>query len=283
MAIFITLRSFRQEPQQFKGSPLKNEITCRSSEPSALIKRRSSRLSDRSSRSSSNDPIDTIDEVGGVDDVVVYNPQISIGTSNDAANGDSTYITWRQAREAARSKAPSYRKARDLPHTLQDHMNIIPAAYRATPMARIIFEAAMRESSIKDEPHAPPIGIINEIDDETTPPWEFHYTNEMWYGEGVPGPDTKNLQGCDCEGTCDPKSKICQCLQKQLEYSDGTGSVYDTKGRLRESTNFPIWECNELCGCGEGCYNRVITSFLVGLLIVSRRLSRWCSMAEKLV
>ena len=228
-----------------------------------MITKTSSRLSGQSSLSSSNDPIETINAVDDVDDVVIYDSQISSGASNDAADGDYPYLTWRQAREAARSKAPSYRKARDLPHTLQDHMNIIPAAYRATPMARIIFEAAMRESSIREEPHAPPIGIINEIDDEMTPPWEFHYTNEMWYGDGVPGPDTKNLQGCDCEGTCDPKSKTCHCLQKQLRYSDGTGSVYDAKGRLRESTNYPIWECNELCGCGDECYNRVITRFLI--------------------
>lgn len=229
--------------------------------------------------------MDIIDTVDDQDDVVIYDPQISSGASDDVVDGDDyTYITWRHVREVARSKTPSYRKARDLPHTLQDHMNVLPASYRATPMARNIFEAAIRQSSIRDEPHAPPIGVINEIDDEMTPPWEFHYTNEMWHGEDVPGPDTKNLRGCDCEGTCNPKSKTCRCLLKQLEYSDGTGSVYDLRGRLKEATNFPIWECNEFCGCGEECYNRVITRIVISLFYkISQWLSRWCSMVEKLV
>jgi len=134
----------------------------------------------------------------------------------------------------------------------------LPAMYRATDQARIIFEAAIRESTAADEPGAPPIRIYNDIDDEVTPPWEFHYTNLMWHGDGVPGPDMKALQGCECEGRCDPKSKTCLCVQRQSKHLERTGFVYNDRGRLIEPLQYPIFECNDFCGCGEGCPNRVV-------------------------
>jgi histone-lysine N-methyltransferase SUV39H len=137
----------------------------------------------------------------------------------------------------------------------------------------VIFEAAIKESTADNEPDAPAIRIFNEIDDKVTPPWEFHYTNKMWHGEGVPGPDLKTLRGCDCEGHCDPKSKTCLCVQKQSKYLDTSrvGFVYDHRGHLIESlVNYPIFECNDFCGCGDDCQNRVhILLFLLGRYSVS--------------
>lgn len=190
------------------------------------------------------------------DDVGIYEPE-SGSTSEDLPPSESRYITWRSVRRAARERTPQFLKAKDLPHTLQDWLNALPARYRATDQARIIFEAAIRESTAADEPGAPPIRIHNTIDDEVTPPWEFHYTNQMWHGEGVPGPDLKSLRGCECEGRCDPKSKTCFCLQRQSKYLERRGFVYNDKSRLIEPVHYPIFECNQFCGCGDECRNRV--------------------------
>jgi [histone H3]-lysine9 N-trimethyltransferase SUV39H len=194
------------------------------------------------------------------DDVDVYEIQSSV--LSDLTPADSPYITWRSVRRAARERTPKFLKARDLPHTLQDYMNALPAMYRKTDEARLIFEAAIRESTADDEPDAPPIEIYNKIDDEVTPPWEFHYSNKMWYGEGVPGPDSKSLRGCDCEGRCDPQSKTCLCVKKQSEYLEQSGFVYNDKGRLIDPLHYPIFECNDFCGCGEECQNRVRAQIL---------------------
>lgn len=195
------------------------------------------------------------DKTDAIDDVDVYQP-VNGGISENFPTAELPYITWRSVRNAARERVPSYLKAQNLPHALQDHLNALPAVYRATEMARTIFEAAIRESTVNDEPDAPPIEIWNNVDDEMTPPWEFHYTNQMWHGDGVPGPDIKNLQSCDCEGACDPTSKTCSCVKRQSKYIDRTGFVY-SRGRLKEPVNFPIFECNDFCGCGDECSNRV--------------------------
>lgn len=201
------------------------------------------------------------------DDVDVWEPRSDNSTPGDASQGASPYITWRSVRRAAQERASKFLKAQDLPHTLQDYLNALPEMYRASNQARVIFEAAIRESTADDEPDAPAIRICNEIDDEITPPWEFHYTNKMWYGEGVPGPDLKTLRGCDCEGRCDPKSRTCLCVKKQSKYLDVSrvGFVYDRRGRLIEPLiNYPIFECNDFCGCGSDCQNRVrISLYLI--------------------
>jgi len=167
-------------------------------------------------------------------------------------------ITWRDIREATRRLKPKYYLAKDLPHTLQDHMNAMDSYWRSLPMSRTIFEAAISENTMHDEPDAPPIRILNSIDDEPTPPWEFYYTNQMWHGEDVPPPDIVNLPSCDCEGSCDPKSKTCACLKRQQSYTlEFTPNfAYDHRGRLKQH-GIPIFECNDLCGCGDECRNRV--------------------------
>ncbi|KAF7980398.1 hypothetical protein HWV62_38202 [Athelia sp. TMB] len=178
---------------------------------------------------------------------------------------EGSYFTFKDFREAARQAPPVYLQAKDLPHTLQDYMNSLPPMYRKQEGAVRVFEAAIKESSANEEPNAPAISIINPIedDDEATPPWEFHYTNKLWYGEGVPAPDLKSLKGCDCVGVCNPKSKSCSCVKRQAEWLDGkSGFAYRTdkhmRGRLQQPQySYPIFECNDFCGCSEECGNRI--------------------------
>ncbi|KAI9442442.1 hypothetical protein H4582DRAFT_1928425 [Lactarius indigo] len=150
--------------------------------------------------------------------------------------------------------------ARDIPHSVQDLMNSMDAHYRKSIMAKDMFEAVIVENTFEDEPNAPHISIVNDVggDQEVTPAWEFHYSNHIWHSDDVPPPDLVNLRGCDCKGHCDPKSQTCSCLKRQHEYSDDIpGFIYDEKGRLKRR-GYPIFECNDLCGCLDDCRNRVV-------------------------
>jgi [histone H3]-lysine9 N-trimethyltransferase SUV39H len=215
----------------------------------------SSRHTSYSSRSTC-DPHDLFDynseqrsDTGGSDGVIIETQKFG---------KDYPYITWKDIRTGIQRAKPKYLLAKDLPHALQDHMNAMDTYWRAMPMNRVIFEASIVENTMNDEPDAPLIKIFNEIDDEPTPPWEFHYSNQMWHGEGVPAPDLLDLISCDCRGGCDPKSVTCACLKRQrsetLDYTPDF--AYDQKGQLT-AFDIPIFECNDLCGCGNECRNRV--------------------------
>lgn len=166
-----------------------------------------------------------------------------------------TIINWREFRK---NFTPKYHLGRDLPHTLQDYINHMSEWTRSLPDMRTVFTAAIQENTALDEPDAPPIQIQNVVDDEPTPPWEFHYSNYMWHGEGVPPPDVESLISCDCIGRCDPRSGTCACALRQRDaLGDPNGDfAYDHKGRLREP-GYPIFECNDLCACDDDCRNRV--------------------------
>ncbi|KAH0832246.1 hypothetical protein J3R83DRAFT_13220 [Lanmaoa asiatica] len=184
--------------------------------------------------------------------------------------GGHRVVTWASYVAEERERAPEYKLAKNIPHSLQDNMNALPASFRQSDVARKIFQAHIREA-MTNEPDAPSIEIFdNGIGSEVTPMWEFHYTNDMWYGEGVPPPDVKGLESCGCVGRCDPKSGKCACAQRQLrwvqQYIDGeiipptwAGSpfVYDHRGMLQR-LECPIFECNRFCACDEDCPNRVV-------------------------
>lgn len=161
--------------------------------------------------------------------------------------------------------------ATDLPHDIEDELNSLPFyARQADNMQRKIFEAIMAANTADDDPFSPCIQIINHVDDELTPPIEFHYSNLMWHGDGVPLPDFKNLPHCDCYGgKCDPNSKTCLCVQRQSKYMEEegrTGFIFDQNGRL-QLPGYPIFECNALCGCTEDCPNRVSTHFYLIIFV----------------
>ncbi|KZT28936.1 SET domain-containing protein [Neolentinus lepideus HHB14362 ss-1] len=206
---------------------------------------------------------------------IAHPPDISYATQGSSR--DSSLVTETEdissgirgiSLETWASPGPSspqdYYQAKDMPHLLQDHINSLPPSYLKSDFVREIFEAHISESTAEDEPDAPQIRIYNPIegDDETSPPWEFHYSNHMWHGEGVPAPEYSKVR-CSCKGPCDPKSKTCACLRRQEGYTrdaeGAKGFMYDNKGRLNmKLMQYPIFECNDLCSCSDECRNRVV-------------------------
>ncbi|KAF9781317.1 hypothetical protein BJ322DRAFT_1080401 [Thelephora terrestris] len=158
--------------------------------------------------------------------------------------------------------SPAYHRFSDLPTALMDYINDIPDSIRKSIVFRQMFEAVIAENTAQDEPDAPPIVVINGIDDEPTPPWEFFYSNKLWYHEDVPPPDYNKLVGCDCVGECDPTSTTCACLRRQKNlWPDGAESGFGFsygEDRMLKNWDETIVECNDLCQCTSKCRNRVV-------------------------
>ncbi|KAG6879293.1 hypothetical protein C0992_003778 [Termitomyces sp. T32_za158] len=225
------------------------------------------RRSTRSSRSASGEPVKLFvdDEFA---DSRCSSPPASPTPPEDFSNpapvktfGGFQSLNWRTYRQDPENMRLKCYFGKDLPHTLQDTINSFSEAGRRHRSLRAVLEAAIRENTADDEPDAPLIEIINEVDDDPTPPWEFHYSNKMWYGEDVPLPDLTKLVHCNCVGRCDPKIKPCACAARQRDWVDGMFQspdfLYDNKGHVK-ATDYPVFECNDLCGCSDECRNRVV-------------------------
>lgn len=167
-------------------------------------------------------------------------------------------LSWKKDRQrVAKEFAPVTQSADNIPHDLHDRLNALPPSARHASNLQAIFEAEIAANTADDEPNAPPIRVINDVDDEPTPPMEFYYSNLMWHSTNVPPPNFDELKGCGCVGKCDPLSKTCACARRQREHHDGTaGFLYDQKGKLINH-EYPIFECNINCGCSDNCPNRV--------------------------
>ena len=242
-----------------QGLPTKEASGQTSSGTSTVSSVQPSRLASLS-RASSSDPINLLEDETDSRRVsaTVYSERY-IGKTKQLA-----MFTWPDFRAATRRLQAKNFLAKNLPHALLDNMNAMHAYFRSLPINRTIFEETISDNTMDDEPDAPPIRIINDIDDEPTPPWEFYYTNQMWHGEGVPPPDMENLPSCDCVGSCDPKSETCACLKRQQDYTlEFTPDfAYDRRGRLKQN-DIPIFECNDLCRCDDECRNRVSIFFMI--------------------
>ncbi|CAL1706969.1 unnamed protein product [Somion occarium] len=229
-----------------------------------LSRERSKQSSQYDSRSTSADPLDVLPRR--------RQPisRSSSGTSEEFAKSlaglnitGMTHFSWRRnGQYVAKEFADMTKLAEDLPHELEDRLNALPFAARsAADMQRKLFAAIISINTAKEEPNAPPISIVNEIDREPTPAYEFHYTNLMWHSPKAPRPDFDALKGCDCVGLCNPRS--CACAKRQREYLDDPelrsyGFLYDKDGRLVVH-QYPIFECNVFCGCDDFlCQNRVV-------------------------
>jgi hypothetical protein len=222
------------------------------------------RRSSRRSSVSSNDPISLFANEESLDTPPKTRSSSPYDSSKVVAIktfGGFPSLNWKTFRQDVNNFAQKCYFAKDLPHELQDHINRWSPTGQRYAGLRTVLECYIQENTADDEPDAPNIEIINDVDDDPTPPWEFHYSNKMWHGEGVPPPDVSKLTSCGCTGKCDPKSKTCACLKRQQRY---TGTVipdfaYDGKARLK-TIDYPIFECNDLCGCDEECRNRVCSS-----------------------
>ncbi|KAF8551875.1 SET domain-containing protein [Imleria badia] len=258
------------EPEDALASSPSSKTASSTSLAPPRVRRRSSRSSSRqrslSRATSSVNQLDLIRRPATVSD------QAQGGSSSESRHryiGGYPVITWASHVAEERERPPEYKAVKDLPHSLQDYMNSFSPEFRNSDVARRIFEAHIEEA-MSHEPDAPSIEIFdNAIGDEVTPRWEFHYTNDMWFGEGVPPPDIKHLESCECVGRCDPKG-TCPCAQRQRKwvqpYIDGeiipstwAGSpfVYDNKGMVQRF-ECPIFECNKFCHCDDDCPNRVV-------------------------
>ncbi|KAF9447464.1 SET domain-containing protein [Macrolepiota fuliginosa MF-IS2] len=167
-------------------------------------------------------------------------------------------LTWEHHKKDLNNFHLKHYSAKDIPTSLPDSINGLSEYTRSNRGMQDIFRAFILESVAEDETGAPDIEIVNEVDTEPTPLFEFKYSNRMWYGEGVPPPDYNKLKGCECVGGCDPRSKKCACAVRQREYLGmEDGCVYDKNGRLKHP-RYPILECNEMCACDDDCRNRVV-------------------------
>jgi histone-lysine N-methyltransferase SUV39H len=218
--------------------------------PSSQMSGRDSSMALTTSRSTSGDPMDFL---SGSRDTGTSSV-IELRTNRSGIE----VLTWRDYRHRLLRARPPHRLAKDLPHTLEDHMNAMRPEFRRLIEMKKLFEAMISENTAQDEPNAPPIHVFNEYDSDPHPDWEFHYSNHMWYGEGVPGPNLDNLVGCDCEGNCAPKLRPCKCSERQRSFYSGidTDFIYNPNKTLIYQ-NVPIHECNDLCSCDETCPNRV--------------------------
>jgi Pre-SET motif len=238
--------------------------------------RRSSRLSsNRSSRSTTSEGFGTAYDFESRPSSSVPASRSStpeVQESSSLPSPAKTYggfraLTWKDFRKDLSNFTPKTFYAKDLPHALQDHINSMSEYTQMMLGMRDLFKATILENTVEDEPDAPPIEIWNNVDTQSTPPWEFYYTNNMWLGEGVPPPDFKSLLSCTCKGGCNPKSKTCACLLRQRDaYGDPQLEfAYDKNGKLR-IPGYPIFECNDLCGCSDECRNRVSPLLLLSFL-----------------
>lgn len=164
------------------------------------------------------------------------------------------------------NRPKEHRKAKDLDPGVLDLMRSMHSSTQSSKIAKDMFEAMIRKNTSTDEAKAPPIQVFNIVDNNgSTPPWEFIYSNEMWYGEDVPPPDNDDITGCDCEGPCDPSSSTCSCVKEQERWTNSPdqmthcpGFAYDSKECMRQEFHqWPVFECNWKCRCSEDCPNRV--------------------------
>ncbi|KAL7266370.1 hypothetical protein RUND412_011085 [Rhizina undulata] len=98
----------------------------------------------------------------------------------------------------------------------------------------------------------PPVKLVNTVDEVQLPPLTFEFINKLRLGQGVPEHQPEFGWGCDCPiGGC--QLGACQCIQdlseKKFAYSHGKAN--------RDSV-LVIIECNQHCGCGPSCRNRVV-------------------------
>lgn len=151
----------------------------------------------------------------------------------------------------------------------------------------------MIREATPNEYKSPDILIENAVNPEVEPcpPFEFLWTNNLLFGNNVPDSPPQG-DGCDCFGPCDPFSTSCECIQRQkkylLDYQPPRGGfLYNADGTIKDD-EYPIFECNDGCGCSDDCNNRVsrclylkITVFSIILAIGDPARTQGCAQPKK--
>ncbi|KAG8907943.1 hypothetical protein FRB99_001451 [Tulasnella sp. 403] len=138
-----------------------------------------------------------------------------------------------------------------------DMMNRVSEEFLSHLQRRSVFESMINNENELDR-NAPPITIVNEVDDTPCPPFEFMWTHDILYGKDVPRKD-RNVKGCGCVGPCDPQDRKCACVLRQEFYlkNMGEGFAYAESGSIQYLST-PVFECNDACSCTDDCMNRVV-------------------------
>lgn len=110
--------------------------------------------------------------------------------------------------------------------------------------------------SALDNISGPPVWVVNDIDSEPCPPLIFKWIEEYHLAPGVPIRDETFSVGCSCPGNeCDLSDpQACECLDDSEEKK----FAYDLDGLIHHPPGTAIVECNNRCGCGRTCPNRVV-------------------------
>lgn len=131
-----------------------------------------------------------------------------------------------------------------------------------------------------DDPIQPPISFVNDVNDKQLG-GKFQFVSSYIRRPGVePSPPQARNYGCDCLGGC--RSESCDCLVDDREVDDFGDEINHGKivpyWRSLDATGKPmsvlrgdymkksyadgerseIIECNQNCGCGADCWNRVV-------------------------
>lgn len=226
--------------------------------------RRSSRVSRRSSRSRSASSEASMFTGSVVEETPEGSPDTSPSPDDVVRYIDGIpMLSWKHQRAMLIEDGIKCYWARDIETDtgFHDRMNAMSTVTLNFQPMREVYKGYIRAktSDPDDEPDAPQIEFVNDVDAAATPPWEFYYSNRMWFGEGLSPPDVRNLVGCDCIGKCNPRNKNCACVKRQQVIAKGEMNefAYTPQKRLK-TPNIPIVECNMLCQCDETCQNRVV-------------------------
>lgn len=97
-------------------------------------------------------------------------------------------------------------------------------------------------------------------------PKDFQFIEDVVLTEGVQLAESQFLSGCKCVDEYDCLVEGCECMGNIAIDGDKINAYHvvgDRKGCLRGhmlNSRLPIYECNDRCGCGEKCANRVVTA-----------------------
>ncbi|KAG0489444.1 hypothetical protein HPP92_006307 [Vanilla planifolia] len=124
---------------------------------------------------------------------------------------------------------------------------ILPLEYEESIAVRVVAYGGYQNEDNDVNVLIYSVCVVNELDDERGS--HFSYVTKVTYpGSMHTGTD---LQGCMCDGVCNPGDAACSCAQR-----NGGFLPYLSNGLLVRRSPI-IYECNANCWCDMNCQNRV--------------------------